>query len=297
MRILVAGDSLGLPRPNRINNYSPDETELAVAYENTYSSIVNKNLLEHFKMDPFIEMINRSRRFQTMKNVYEEFTDHLFFYEPDVIIIQVGIVDCWFRESLNGKQMVDKVSFEKYLSNILMLLNMRPLCKLIIIGISPTSKKMEKKFVGINSEIRLYNEILKAHVDNKNVFYVDMEKHVDSEQTQRYLLPDDHHLNRDGNKLVAEQLICILKGFIFTNLGIQKHNKGKSREALNYFTKSFKEYPMNTDNICNLLIIYYEIKDKVEMNLLIDYVKDNNIKDKEISGIISVFEMENNNSF
>jgi len=144
MRILVAGDSLGLPRPHRINSYSPDETELAVSYENTYSSILNKELLDYYKMEPNIEVINRSRRFQTIKNVTEEFADHLFFYEPDVIIMQVGIVDCWFRENLSGKQMVDRESYKQYLLKILELLAHRPACKVIIIGISPTSVKMQK---------------------------------------------------------------------------------------------------------------------------------------------------------
>lgn len=67
MRIVTLGDSLGLPRPNRINNYSPDEKTLAVSYDETYSSILQKSLIEKFQMNPYVEVINRSKRFYTMK--------------------------------------------------------------------------------------------------------------------------------------------------------------------------------------------------------------------------------------
>ena len=82
MRILVAGDSLGLPRPHRINDYSLSEYNLAVSYGDTYSSIINKELLTLFKMDPYIEIINKSKRSQTIAGVYSDFIDNLFFISP-----------------------------------------------------------------------------------------------------------------------------------------------------------------------------------------------------------------------
>lgn len=58
MRVLFLGDSLGLPRPHRINNYNPDEKELAVRYDETYSSIIGKDLLNYYDFSPFIEIVN-----------------------------------------------------------------------------------------------------------------------------------------------------------------------------------------------------------------------------------------------
>lgn len=290
MRILIAGDSLGLPRPHRINNYSPEENDLAIRYEDTYSSIINKKLMADFKMNPFVEMINRSRRAQTIIGVSQEFADHLYFYEPEVIIMQVGIVDCWFREHLNGKQMVNRKNFKEHLLKIVGLLSERPRCRLIIIGISPTSVKMQDRYPGIIREIRLYNQVLKAVVNYKNIFYIDMEKYVKPIRPQEYLLPDDHHLNRAGNQLVAKQAIGLLKGFIYADCGIKQYEKKEPESALKYFEKSYQEYPGNLYNLYNLMVMYFGNKQIEKLNLLIRYVKENKIGDPEILNIVSVVE-------
>lgn len=287
MRILVAGDSLGLPRPHRINNYSPNEKELAVAYENTYSSIINRELLEHFNMNPLVEMINRSRRFQTIKNVFAEFTDHLFFYEPDVIIMHVGIVDLWFRENLGGKQMIEKEIYKQYFLNILKLLKLRPNCKIIIVGISPTSLKMEKKYPGINCEIRLYNQILKSQVDHKTIFYIDMENYVDSKDPNQYLLPDDHHLNKEGNKLVAEKLIYLIKAFVYSDKGVYHYSDGDLLTASDCFKKSFSIHPMYIDNLCNLLVLSYHLEKRDLFEQISEFIKSHKITHTEIQDLLT----------
>lgn len=294
MRILVAADSLGLPRPHRINSYSPDETDLAVSYEQTYSSIINKELLKFYKMDPYVEVINRSRRSQTIANVADEFLEHLFFYEPNVIIMQVGLVDCWFRENMRRRQLVDKESYKGYLLKILEVLKHRPTCKLLIIGISPTSEKMEKKYQGINHEIRLYNQVLKSVVDNKTIFYIDMEKYVEPEQFQKYLLPDGQHLNQEGNRLVAEKAIGLLKGFIYANLGVHQYNDGHVEEALRCFEQSYEASPLDLNNIYNMMVIYFGNQDKEKLEQLIKYIKNNKIDDAEILNIIEVLEADRN---
>jgi lysophospholipase L1-like esterase len=287
MRILVAGDSLGLPRPHRINNYSPDEKELAVPYENTYSSIINRELLEHFNMNPFVEIINRSRRSQTIENVLSEFSDHLFFYEPDVIIMHVGIVDCWFRENLGGKQMVEKDHYKQYLLNMINLLKLRPDCRLIIVGISPTSLKMERKYSGINREIRLYNQILKSQIDHKTIFYIDMEKYINLKSPHQYLLPDDHHLNKEGNKLVAEKLIHLIKAFIYSDKGVHYFNNGDLETAFNYFQKSYNIYPIYIDNICNLLILSYQLEKRELFEQIVEFIKIHKITHIEIQDLLT----------
>ena len=292
MRVLVAGDSLGLPRPHRINSYSPDETDLAVSYEQTYSSIINRELLKYYKMNPYVEVINRSRRSQTIANVAEEFLDHLFFYEPDIIIMQVGLVDCWFREDnaivLDGGDFADF----KSILNILEVLKHRPACKLLIIGIAPTSEKMEKKYNGINQEIRLYNQVLKSVVDNKTIFYVDMEQYVKPEQSLKYLLPDGQHLNQEGNKLVAEKAIGLLKGFIYADLGVQQYNDGDVEEAIRYFEKSYDVAPLDLNNIYNMMVIYFGNQDNEKLEQLINYIRSNKFDDAEILNIIEVVQAD-----
>lgn len=286
MRILIAADSLGLPRPDRINSYSPDEKTLAVAYENTYSSLLNKELLEVFGVNPYVEVINRSRRFHTIKNVTDEFPDHLYFYEPDVIVMQVGIVDCWFRDELNGKQMVNKDDFKQYVNVILDTLKNRPNCKLVIIGISPTSIKMQKKFPGINREIRLYNQVLKNVVNNIDIFYIDMQKHINPNKPHSYLLPDGHHLSKEGNLMIFNELLKIIKGFIYADLGFSNYNIGDKALAVKMFESSYESYELNIHNICNLVILYFENKESEKLARLINFVNKNKINSPELNEII-----------
>ncbi|PAQ13669.1 hypothetical protein CD798_14810 [Bacillaceae bacterium SAOS 7] len=295
MRILVAGDSLGLPRPHRINNYNPSEKELAVAYNETYSSIVNHELFQEFQGSPFIELINRSRRFQTIKGVCQEIWDFLFFYEVDVLVLQVGIVDCWFREELDGKQMVNKEEYKLYLEKILELLSLRPNCRLIMVGICPTSLKMEGRYPGINQMINDYNAILKEKADQKTSFYIDMEAHVKSDHPYQYLLPDDHHLNKEGNKLVAQKIKAIIRGLIYSDMGVELYNKEDQLEAIKHFSHSFSIYPEYIDNLYNLLVLSYQMQEKKLFEQVAQYVQENNLeqrKSQELQDIIKTLRTE-----
>lgn len=295
MRIIVAGDSLGLPRPHRINNYSVNEYDLAVSYNETYPSIINKELLTYFKMNPFIEVINKSKRSQTIAGIYSEFIDILFFHQPDIIVLQIGIVDCWFREELNGGQHVPRKEYEEYLKKILSYLQYRPRCKLIIVGICPTSSKMQGRYPKINNEIKQYNKILKDKVDHKSVFYVNMEKHVNLKNIHQYLLQDDHHLNKKGNKLVATELLKIIKGIIYTNQGAEIEDKMNFKLMSEYFEKAFDMYPYNLDTVYNLLISLYEIKEYEKLIVVIRTIIDNNMIDIEIQNLIQIITSNLNN--
>lgn len=284
MRVLVLGDSLGLPRPHRINNYSPNEKELAVHYEHTYSSLIQQHLFNTYKAVEFYEVINRSKRFCTIRDIANEFSDYLFFYEPDVIILQVGIVDCWFREA--RQQIVNKQDFEKYLDSIITRLNLRPLCKLIIVGISPTSVKMDGKYPKINLEIKKYNKIYKEYVNHNNIFFINMESFVNVLDVHKYLLPDDHHLNREGNKLVAKEILKIIEGIIYTKRGTLNYETEEKINALNNFKTSYEMNPYLIDNLYNLLVLSFENNEKELCQNVITFCEEH-ILDHEITELIN----------
>lgn len=214
MRVLNLGDSLGLPRPENIKNYFPTSERLAVSYEETYSSIISREINTLIDDLTPIEVINRSARSSTIKDISKDIFDHLFYFQPDIITMQVGIVDCWYRENINNQQLVTIEEFKVYLNQICELLSYRPNCKLIIIGICPTSEKMNNRYMGIDKDIKYYNQALKDIVNNQNIYYVDMEKFIDSKNPHLYLLPDDIHLNKEGNKLVAEECVKIITHII-----------------------------------------------------------------------------------
>lgn len=284
MRILTIGDSLGLPRPHRMNSYSPNEKELAVSYEQTYSSIIQKDLFQELGSKKYFEVINRSRRFCTLKDVIHEFFDYLFYYEPDVIILQIGIVDCWFRE--DGKQIVNIEQFKEYLNKIILLLTLRPNCTLIIVGISPTSVKMDNRYSGQNSEVKKYNDIYKAAVNNKSVYYIDMERYVDPVDIHKYILPDDHHLNPVGNQLVANECLKIIKSIIYNKFGCELYEQQNLKGALTEFDKAYRSYSYNTDNLYNYLLMLYENQQMDELLKVAEFCHEY-IDDYEIEKLLN----------
>ncbi len=212
MRILIAGDSLALPRPenmSQINNGLP----LLVSYDETYGQLLEKKLLED-KIYDNVSVLNRAQRFFNIKNIYNQFLDHAFSFTPDVIVMQVGIVDCWFREELNGKQLIEIAEFTAIYHNIIDIVKLGTF-KLIIIGICPTSRKMENRTPGLLNEIDKYNNVLKSSADDITIYFIDMKESIAPDNPHEYLHLDDHHLNKEGNKLVAQKLHTVFKEHIY----------------------------------------------------------------------------------
>lgn len=288
MRILIAGDSLGLPRPHRINNYSFNEKSLAVSYEQTYASLLQHYFLQKYKFYPYIEVLNKSKRSQTMQGVYEELVDNLFFHEPDVFIIHVGIVDCWFREELGGKQYVPINKYSDYVERILNYFTYRPKCKVIFIGISPTSKKMEQRYPKINEEISKYNQILK-NVCNNNIYFIDVELETNLDNIHNYLLPDDHHLNCAGNIMIFNKLQVLIECFIECNKGVYilTQQPNDYEYAHKHFVRAYEAFSNNTDVLYNLLITSYALDDKEYVDKVINQVNNNDFNDIELIQLVN----------
>lgn len=255
MRILVLGDSLGLPRPHRINNYSFNDRTLAVTYDQTYPAQLTKLLKGKLYND--FEVINRSKRSCTLRDIVSEFVDYFFFYEPNLIVLQIGIVDCWLRE--NNRQNVPIQDFELYITKILKWMSYRKEVKLIIVGINQTSNKMEERYPGINLEIKKYNSVYQKFVDNKTVFYIDTHEFIHSENLFDYLLPDDQHFNPNGNFQVAMHLSKFIDSLSDTDKGINLYSENDMIHANFYFELAYSKYPYYVDNLYNLLVTRYHL--------------------------------------
>jgi lysophospholipase L1-like esterase len=285
MNILILGDSLALPRPHRIKEYDPiNEKELAVHFKETYGFLLEKQLRADYPSADF-SVTNRAQRFSTIKNIAQQFWDHLFYFEPDVIILQVGIVDCWFRQDLNGNQLVNASEFDLYYREILKLLEKRPETKMIVIGICPTSMKMEQKFPGLLEQISLYNQILKSGENFHQVFFVDMETHVLPHAPNQFLLPDDHHLNKQGNQLVSTLLLPKIKAF-YENVNGCLHYEVDIMTSYRHFLESYELFPYYGDNLYNLIYLSFQMEDWGTTAELIKFVRLNHIQHPNLFKLI-----------
>lgn len=287
MNILILGDSLALPRPYRINDFDPStDKELAVHFNETYGFLLEKELRSLYPSTN-TTVVNRAQRFSTIKNIREQFVDHLFFFEPDVIILQVGIVDCWFRENLGGKQLVEVAEFEQTYRDLLSIAEMRPQTKIIVLGICKTSMKMEQRYPGILKQISLYNQVLKNGENRHQVFFVNLEPHIDPNNPHVYLLPDDHHLNKQGNLLISNYLLQLTKAFLENVNGCQAFESDMNR-SYKHFRQSFDAYPYYGDNLYNLIYLSYQMKDWGKTTDFIKFVRQNNIQHTALPQLVEM---------
>lgn len=293
MKIFILGDSLALPRPHRIKSFDPEvDKELAVHFDETYGCLLQNELLNAYPTVRF-SVTNRAQRLTTIKDIAAQFSDHLFYFQPDVIVMQVGIVDCWIRDELGGKQLVNIVEFEQYYHAILTLLQKRPETKLIVVGICPTSIKMEKRYPGILQQINLYNQVLKSGENHHQVFFVEMESYINSHNPHVYLLPDDHHLNKKGNELISRRLVEIIKAFQENVRGC-KMFETDAELSYKHFIKSHEIFPYFGDNLYNLIYLSYQMQDWGKTVEYIKFVRMNQIQHPALPQLVDMIKEQMN---
>lgn len=224
-RIVLVTDSLGMPRGE------PDNIPL----EETWPNMVYQKYKNNCEVFFF------PQRAMTTKDVVQKSTDCISLMKPDIIVIQVGIVDScrrifprrmtillgvlhlydfmykyffkrhyyqWTR--FIKTQMVNRDSFRANVSRILAEAK-KAKAKCIMIAIAPPGKYVKDMVYDIKNDIEEYNKILKEETENKNGILADPYYGRDLET---FLLKDGQHLNSLGAKYVFDELDKILKKYI-----------------------------------------------------------------------------------
>ena len=94
MKILIIGSSASLPRPNG-------------TYEDTWPAL----LKNHFPTDDIILLAKRRNNTYSLQRSTDPqwaYGDSLHFYDPDIVITQIGISDC-FPRYLRASSLVNKL--------------------------------------------------------------------------------------------------------------------------------------------------------------------------------------------
>jgi lysophospholipase L1-like esterase len=219
MRILCIADSLALPRPE-------------ISYEFTWPALLKKAF-------PKIDFVNILRRDLTT-NVFSEGWegDSLEFYKPDIVILQIGIVDCapryfkkrslltkfirimpdsfqkrfWSfikkyknRNIENSDVPIDrfKNNLENYFNRCITS-NVR---KVIIIKICTPGLQMVSRNNGITEAVKQYNNIY----DDMALKYpiLKIVNPLFSGDDELYV--DGYHPNKKGNEMVYKCITDILE--------------------------------------------------------------------------------------
>jgi len=211
-RILILGDSLCLPRkqPEIVNIYQ------------TWPSLLNAN--SHF------EIIQIAIGGGTLKTLNEQ-SVYYVANEPDIVIIQSGIVDCapralgWLeREIVNSNRLLGflihhffpinlmrkyrKKTYtqKKYFRKLIKELVNRYLNSQIIwIGILPASNEYERIVPGISKNIDAYNSIIASEIVVSRGIYLNV-----NSIPRDCIMTDHHHLNIKGHRWLYEEISALL---------------------------------------------------------------------------------------
>lgn len=224
MRVLCIGDSLGMPRPG-------------VDYSDTWFYKLSK---EYDGVD-FVYGFVRALSSDSLK--HPDFCEN---YLPDVIICQLGIVDCspriinekkWFWSSIintvnrvrGGERVfwwlvkkffkrnnprrvfVTLNSFKKNLENyVLESIRSYGVKKIIFIKIATPHRKLRSTSPYMEENVKLYNNVF----DELKKEYPNTIEVVDSLciQEESIFVEDGYHVNGGGNLLVFKDLKRILNG-------------------------------------------------------------------------------------
>ncbi len=224
LRIVVGGDSLGLPRLK----------PTIISYKDIWpflleSKLRNKNIN--------CVVLNHSERSRTLPKFLKNFQDIVSIWEPDILIIQIGIVDCaprLFSErehkflnsgfihwriaraiinfaSKHRRQIIKLRSWVRYtplkkfkmslqnLGKILSNVNF----KTIILPIMPSFPSHIYRSPGYNESVEKYNEEWKLFCEKYFHIFINLEDVINGFKLEDLLLEDGHHLSKLGHQRIA----------------------------------------------------------------------------------------------
>lgn len=221
MKIDFITDSYGGPR---IHKHIEE-----VAIQQTFPELCKTELI---KLDHDIEIDFASfRKVTDLPALFEKYKG------ADIYVIQAGIVDAYPRP-LSQQLTTSQSFFAKFLRRMIRIkrsffikyVNNKPwtteqefakavesVCdnnkaKLIWINIAPVNLLQEKETPGANQAIRNLNTILSGIIKNySNCIELDIYNLLmNTKDYEVYLHPIDSHLNREGNKFYADEILKLL---------------------------------------------------------------------------------------
>lgn len=282
MKVLVLGDSFGLPRCFK------NSIEIEVKYEDAYPQKLGNMLKSEFKEDDIL-IINRSKRYNNSLFILQEDFKEIYLIQPEYLVIQVGIVDCWARnqgeyicQQFKGKNpWINESEYIKYIEQFIKKCfeSISSLKSIIVVNITKAEEEQYNRHEGSYERTIMYNNRLETLKDINNVYIGDVYKIFDK-QLDTSLSSDKVHPSAHGNKLIAKEIYNIIVDEIYFNKAMQSFIKNEIKNSIYYFRKVYDNGIMVND-------IYWEA-----LNKLIElYLSNKNYKE-----LVSILFLKNNNS-
>ena len=227
MNIVVVGDSLACPRRD------------GPGYEEIWPTRVGAALR---RSGASAELVNRSARGRVLPDVLADFGNIVGYWDPGIVIFQVGIVDCAPRVfGRKAKAFLALPGIRRCLAPICVriagryrrqIVSARPLVRytrpaefrraveslpgllkgterVLVIPILGTVPEREERSPGYNESVRDYNATWRSVAFLSGwTWLADLERDVES--VREWLLPDGHHLTAKGHEAVARGVLSSL---------------------------------------------------------------------------------------
>lgn len=234
-RVVALADSLALPR---------DEGGDRVRWEETWPRVLQRQLADCGMSDD--EVINCATRARTATTLNgHDFQEHVRFKRPDVIVLQIGIVDCaprifssrekrllaampaavrrsivrWRaarRAAITARDPLRKVVtppavFASSLTHFASAVAALPWpLHIVVLPILSNRPVMEAKSPGHGSNVDRYNALLRDFCSDARAIWVAPEAVISGPGTAAAFCADGYHLTAAGQRRVAETLFAAL---------------------------------------------------------------------------------------
>ncbi len=176
MKILVIGDSIGLPR------FAKDTGEVELYYEDTYPEWIRKLALRRFAGEDVL-LVNACRHAHTSLHLLRGAANDVCFLQPDVVVLQLGMADLWpaagrstppTLAELAGKDpWVDETEFAQNMERFVAFCLSQPTCRVVVVNIPCCRDRQYRQHPGAQERTRQYNMQLKRIATNSRVDIVD----------------------------------------------------------------------------------------------------------------------------
>lgn len=218
MKILIIGDSYGLPR------FCKQDTKVELSYEETYPERLRQLLIDNYQKD--ILLVNRCRHANTTYSLVQGEASEVMFLHPDCVVVQLGLADLWpsslrnvepIQKALEGKDpWVSEEEFQFYIVRFIRFV-LKNNSKVIVVNIPKIADDYLQKHPLIASRTAKYNELLKKICESMlGVVMVDLYGITGQNDSENKIGSDGIHPTVDTSAVLAKNIFNKMKDILIT---------------------------------------------------------------------------------
>ncbi|MHC1717966.1 MAG: SGNH/GDSL hydrolase family protein [Acidaminococcaceae bacterium] len=213
MKILVVGDSYGLPR------FHKKDMKVELSYEETYPECLRQILVNNYHKD--VLLVNRCRHANTTYSLVQGEASEIMFLRPEYVVVQLGLADLWPRQLRNVKPIqneleskdpwVNEEEFQFYMVRFISCA-LKNSSKVIVVNIPKVADHFLRQHPLIASRTVKYNALLKKICGTmQDVLMVDLYGIIEQNNSKNKIGSDGVHPTFDASLELAKHIFEKIK--------------------------------------------------------------------------------------